>query len=226
MGLTTPRYALRYPVAADANNVPSDILNLATDLDNKMSSFLSGTFASRPAFGTSGRFYFATDTKQMFYDTGSAWRDLTGQPTIPVARYYLSSTPASTTTLAVIAWNQTTFNRNGWAVAATKMLAPVTGYYKIRAQARWAIGGTGLGAAVLVIKKGPNSDTAGTQIAYSQGSANWTLAYDNDITRSVEVRVQLNAGDDFAVWHGASPASTLYGATDLTFVEAELVSII
>lgn len=36
-------------------------------------SFASGTAASRPAFGTSGRFYYATNTNTLSYDTGSAW---------------------------------------------------------------------------------------------------------------------------------------------------------
>jgi len=42
MGLTTPRYALRYPVSSDADNVPADMLALATDLDNKMGGFSTG----------------------------------------------------------------------------------------------------------------------------------------------------------------------------------------
>lgn len=225
MGLTTPRYALRYPVAADANNVPTDMLNLATDLDNKMASFISGVLSSRPAAGVSGRFYFATDTKDVSYDTGSVWRSLTGLPTIPVLRWFLSSTPASTTTAAVIAWNNTTFNRNGMPTATTKFIAPIAGYYKLRAQIRWNIGGAGVGGVMAQIRKGPNSDTAGTIIAMSQRSANWTISYDNDITNQVETRVQLAAGDDCAVWHAATPSSVLYGSTSETFFEAELVTV-
>jgi hypothetical protein len=73
MGLTTPRYVLRYPVAADADNVPLDMLNLATDLDNKMVGYSQGTLASRPAAGVSGREYRATDTGQVYIDIGTAW---------------------------------------------------------------------------------------------------------------------------------------------------------
>lgn len=225
MGLTTPRYALRYPVAADANNVPSDMLNLATDLDNKMSSFIQTTAALRPAASISGRVHFATDTKEISYDTGATWRSLTGAPVIPMGRYWLSSTPASGTAFAVIAWNNTTFNRNGFPTTATKLIVPVTGYWKIRAQARWNIGGAGIGQALLEIRQGPNSDTAGTAIARAQKSANWTSAYDNDITVEVETRVSLAGGADVAVWHAATPASTLYGSAAETFVEAELVSV-
>lgn len=36
-------------------------------------SLASGTAASRPAFGTSGRFYYATDTNTLSYDSGTAW---------------------------------------------------------------------------------------------------------------------------------------------------------
>ncbi len=39
-------------------------------------SLSSGTLAARPAFGTAGRVYFATDTKQEFIDTGVAWDQL------------------------------------------------------------------------------------------------------------------------------------------------------
>lgn len=37
---------------------------------------LAGTFANRPAFGTVGRIYVATDTGAFYYDTGSAWVSL------------------------------------------------------------------------------------------------------------------------------------------------------
>ena len=36
-----------------------------------------GLIADRPAFGIGGRKYFATDTKQEWYDTGSAWVNIT-----------------------------------------------------------------------------------------------------------------------------------------------------
>jgi hypothetical protein len=36
-----------------------------------------GLFADRPAFGIGGRKYFATDTRQEWYDTGSAWVNIT-----------------------------------------------------------------------------------------------------------------------------------------------------
>lgn len=229
MALTTPRYALPYPVAADANNVPADLLALATALDNKMATFISGLLSARPAFGVSGRFYYATDTKDVSYDTGSAWRSLTGLPVIPLARYYYTTgTLVAVTAMTVIPWNQTTFNRNGFAAIATptaKLILPVTGYYRVRAQVRVNGGGGGNGAVAMQLRKGPNSDTAGTTIAVSQRSFNITGTFDNDITSEVEARLQATAGDDCAVHVAASPNSTVYASSYETFVELELVTV-
>lgn len=38
----------------------------------------SGTFAARPAFGRLGRLYWATDTLEMYFDTGIAWTEIGG----------------------------------------------------------------------------------------------------------------------------------------------------
>lgn len=38
----------------------------------------NGTLAARPAASLAGREYFATDTRQMFIDTGSTWRHVSG----------------------------------------------------------------------------------------------------------------------------------------------------
>jgi hypothetical protein len=46
-----------------------------------------GLFADRPAFGIGGRKYFATDTRQEWYDTGSGWVNITpsGDPVAVLA---------------------------------------------------------------------------------------------------------------------------------------------
>lgn len=38
---------------------------------------VEGLYSAIPAFGIDGRLYFATDTKKIWYDTGSAWVDVT-----------------------------------------------------------------------------------------------------------------------------------------------------
>jgi hypothetical protein len=218
MGLTTPRFALPYPVLADPNDPPADLLALATVLDNKMMVYLQGTLASRPAAGTINRVYFATDTKDVSFDTGAVWRSLTGNPTIPAARYWCGTNPAMTGTAAVIPWNTTTFNRNGTPTAATKVIVPVAGYWRVRAHAKFNIGSSP-NTGILQIRQGPNSDTAGTVIAAAQ---KYLL---NGQTVEVEATLNLAASGDFAIWGQMSGASnTLNGATTDTYLEYELVT--
>jgi hypothetical protein len=38
---------------------------------------MEGTAANRPAAGSLGRLYFATDTLHIFYDNGTSWDDVT-----------------------------------------------------------------------------------------------------------------------------------------------------
>lgn len=76
MGLTTSRLALPYPVSTDPNNVPSDMLALGARLDLIGASYAAGVASARPAAGTQGRFYLATDTKVVSFDTGTAWVDM------------------------------------------------------------------------------------------------------------------------------------------------------
>jgi hypothetical protein len=76
MPASTTRSVLPYPVPADSNNVPADMQRLAQAIDNILTSFSQGTLANRPAFGTAGRVYAATDTGppvSVYYDTGAAW---------------------------------------------------------------------------------------------------------------------------------------------------------
>lgn len=221
---TTSRFALRYPVAADANDPPTHLLNLATDLDNKMTIYLSGTLAARPAAGTRQRIYYATDTKDVSYDDGTAWRSITGNPTVGCARYSATGTPASGTSYAVIAYNTTTFNRGGTPTAATKIVVPTAGYWRVHAHQRWNVGGGGAGNVSLQIRKGPNSDTAGTVMAASQCSAEITGTFDNDVTCEVSSIVQFAAGDDFAIWHASATGGSLYGSSYESFVEYSMVT--
>lgn len=74
---TTARLGLRYPELADAPNVPQDMQELASDIDDAV-IYGQGVFASRPVSspGTPGvvaRIYFATDTNTLYYDMGTGW---------------------------------------------------------------------------------------------------------------------------------------------------------
>jgi len=66
---TTTR-GFRYPASTDTPDVPRDIGNLASDVDGQ---YISGTLAARPAFGSVGRKYRATDTGDVYLDIGTAW---------------------------------------------------------------------------------------------------------------------------------------------------------
>lgn len=80
---TTTNRANRFPSGTDAVNVPQDIQNLATDLDNNANIY-SGTLASRPAASAAaghgaanpGSLWLATDTDQLFISQGGNWREI------------------------------------------------------------------------------------------------------------------------------------------------------
>lgn len=69
----TSKYALPYPQPADPPNIPGDVQALANLLDSIIAAAYSGSAANRPAAGKSGRSYYATDTQELSFDTGSAW---------------------------------------------------------------------------------------------------------------------------------------------------------
>lgn len=74
MAITT-RWSLRYPVNASAADVPTDMQNLANDLDN-VAKDDQGIFSSRPAAATAlkGFWYYSTDnTTRLARSDGANW---------------------------------------------------------------------------------------------------------------------------------------------------------
>ena len=67
----SPRLKLPAPVLTDAADVPFDIKGLRDALDPVTVVFLQGLAGAMPAAGTPGRYYWATDTKVLFYDDGT-----------------------------------------------------------------------------------------------------------------------------------------------------------
>lgn len=224
----TPRYAIPYPQAADANDVPAHLLAMATLLDNKMSTFGTGAIGSRPAAGTSGRFWRDTVTGDVTYDDGSAWHSLTGNPVLPIARYETPTNVVCGATPVVVHWNSTAFNHNGFPTITTstaKIVVPVMGYYKVKAQIKQQNNGGGApGSNIIEIRKDPNSDTAGTQVAISQQTFDFDATFDDDNVCSVQASFQLNSGQGFAIWMSSHPTTVgLYAATYATFVEVRQI---
>lgn len=82
---TTTRFALTGldPAGTElVTNLPTQLNALADQIDAKITGWSSGVFASRPAAGTKGRLYFATDDTTstahgtLYFDDGTAWNQV------------------------------------------------------------------------------------------------------------------------------------------------------
>ena len=73
MAGTTTRLGLPYDELTDNADIEDAVKSLADDLDTKAVTYAQGLVGSLPAAGTQGRFYYATDTEQLYYDDGVAW---------------------------------------------------------------------------------------------------------------------------------------------------------
>lgn len=69
----------RYPESTDANDVPRDVFNLASDLDTAPIGS-QGLIAARPAANKPNKYYWATDEEKLYYSDGAQWRDVTSSP--------------------------------------------------------------------------------------------------------------------------------------------------
>lgn len=75
--LTSAKYALRKMTGASlVRDIDDGFAALADDVDAKMAGYVEGTFAARPAAAVAGRFYRATDTGKLYFDTGSTWLEM------------------------------------------------------------------------------------------------------------------------------------------------------
>src|SRR4051812_12191267 len=79
---TTSRWGLRYPAldGSDVADVPLWMNRLATDLDG-VAMDDQGLLSARPVStagtpGKRGRYYYATDSGQLFRDTGTSWVEI------------------------------------------------------------------------------------------------------------------------------------------------------
>jgi len=83
---TTPRWGLRTPsLEGDAPDVPFWMQRLATDLDD-VAKDSQGSRAERPSTSEPGRYYWATDQKVTYRDSGTSW-DRVGAPAGSIVAY-------------------------------------------------------------------------------------------------------------------------------------------
>lgn len=87
---STAKYGLSYPLETDIPDVPAWGILLAQGVENIIATAYQGTAAARPAAGDSGRFYYATDTNTLSYDSGGAWTTIFPQ-TFRTGRTYAVS---------------------------------------------------------------------------------------------------------------------------------------
>lgn len=72
----TDRLDIPYPAASESPDGPAQMQGIAEALDNAAIDLPSGLLAARPAAGLRGQWYWATDTEQLFRDTGTAWKQI------------------------------------------------------------------------------------------------------------------------------------------------------
>lgn len=85
---TTSKYAFPWPAGTDlVNQGDNAIRALAEGIDSKIATDDQGTLAARPVStaespGKTGRYYWATDTGQLFRDHGTGWDEIAGKPKV------------------------------------------------------------------------------------------------------------------------------------------------
>lgn len=71
---TSSRLAIVTPtLATTPTDIPADMLAIVTALEARGTGFSQGTFATRPAAGKSGWFYWDTTNSVLWYDNGTIW---------------------------------------------------------------------------------------------------------------------------------------------------------
>src|SRR5690348_17327703 len=79
-GTPSRRLGLHAPSGGDPAAIPADLLRLRDQLDELLLAYDQGVLSSRPAPGTEGRVYFATNDGAFSYDTGTGWAPVAWLP--------------------------------------------------------------------------------------------------------------------------------------------------
>lgn len=127
----------------------------------------SGLFSSRPAFGTAGSNYYATDNGIEYYDTGSAWVIKSGALTGDIT----TSANSLVTTLA----NFGTAGTYGSATQVPVFTTDAKG--RVQSVVNTTITPAGIGAQAALSGTGLVKSTAGTISYITDSSTNWDTAY-------------------------------------------------
>ena len=107
-------------------------------------AIMADVYASIPAAGVAGRLYWATDTKRLYRDSGSAWVEL---GYTEGARVYHSATQSiANNTVTTLTFDSESYDTSGIHEAVinpTRLTCQTAGKYLIYGMAKWADNTTG-----------------------------------------------------------------------------------
>jgi hypothetical protein len=78
---STPHHAIPYPLGSEIPSGPAHLQTLALSIDDHVKD-LTGLLSARPAAGSAGRLYHATDNGLTYRDNGTTWQALQNIPFI------------------------------------------------------------------------------------------------------------------------------------------------
>src|SRR5689334_701297 len=147
MSTTTSRLGLEKPAGGDGPiELRNSITGHATTLDSA-AMFLTGTLVSRPAAGTYGRWYLATDDTSSgsaigtaWFDDGTAWRSGWNPPSRGATNIATSQSTSSTT-----------YTTLGTPDQVQNIVMPTNGLIRVRYQATWQESVAGAARAAIFI---------------------------------------------------------------------------
>lgn len=130
----TPRLGLNKwgagtdPFTRAQNNADHDAVELLTAID------VQGIFSARPAPGVVGRYYFATDTVQLFREDGTTWREIALTNPYRARLYATVAHAIPNNAFTVLPFDGRNYdpNNNSALGAAAGYTCPVPGYYSVK----------------------------------------------------------------------------------------------
>lgn len=117
----TPRLGIPQWSAGTDSPSRADFNEAFLDTDNLVAIDIEGTLAARPAASIRGRYYYASDTEEVYRDTGSAWKSVGKAVSDQVVRAGAAANVAQT----VRGFTSQTADLTQWQTSASAVLARV-----------------------------------------------------------------------------------------------------
>jgi hypothetical protein len=213
---STAKYGLPYLEELDVPDVATASELLAEGLDSIIASSFKGVASAIPSAGKSGRFYFATDTGALSYDTGSAWMTvLLGTTETPNARMYpTAGVPLASGSGPVQQIHMTQdYAYGGATVTGDTIVVPVKGIYGVDLLGTWdssSVVGNALASAFLYVNGSParrwNQDAGPFPFPAPGGSTG----------------ILLNAADVLTVWFDSAYNANTESGSENTWLDVSL----